>query len=111
MKIERETHGEAVILTLNGRLDSRTSGLFEAAMNAAFEGGATSIVVDFSSIEFLSSAGLRVLLVGAKQANALSGKLMCAGMSDPVYDVFEKCGMATIIQHVPQRADAIGQLA
>lgn len=111
MQISQENLGKAVVVAVTGRIDSRTSQEFENKLLGVFEEGATNVIIDFSNVDFLSSAGLRVLLLGAKRANSNHGKLMCCSMSENIRDVFDKCGMGTIIRAFSSRQDCLTGLS
>ncbi len=105
---ERETN----ILTLVpvGRVDSSNAPLFERVLKDWIDDGETNIIVDFSKLSFISSSGMRVLLIGAKSVRAISGKLVLCGMRDSIREIFSISGFDTIIPVVKDRtaaADAI----
>jgi anti-anti-sigma factor len=93
-----ETFGGKAVLFVSGRIDSATAADFEAALFDAFgqadDGGLT---VECSALEYISSAGLRVLLMGAKrQRKAKLGYALCA-LSDNIRKVFTMGGFEKLI--------------
>ena len=93
INIERE-NGKA-LMKLEGRLDTTTAPELEKAINA--EGDALkSLVLDFKGVDYISSAGLRVLLSAQKKMNA-QGNMELRGVSEAVMDVFEMTGFADIL--------------
>ncbi len=79
-----------------GRLDASTSNDFEEKVIAAIENGETEIIVNFSELDYISSSGLRVLLVGAKKLKALSGSVTLSGLKKHIKEVFEIAGFTPL---------------
>ena len=99
MVITEKKEGDLLTLVLEGRLDTTTAGSLQEALIPAFD-TAKDISLDFSAIDYVSSAGLRVLLMGQKKALATGGKLSLKGVSEDVMEVLEMTGfdeMLTII--------------
>jgi anti-anti-sigma factor len=80
-----------------GRFDASTAAQHEEEMRRLLDGDAHSVELDFSNIEFLSSAGLMVLLVTAKAAEAKGGTLQLRGASAPIRAVIRTVGFADIV--------------
>lgn len=95
MTITKTQNGEALTIALEGRLDTMTSPELEAELNKSLA-GAETLVMDFSKLEYISSAGLRVLLSAHK---AMSGKdgMKVTNVNDIVQEVFEVTGFADIL--------------
>ncbi|SKB46942.1 STAS domain-containing protein [Sphingopyxis flava] len=100
MEIGEETKGAALLLTLNGRLDSNTAPGLEAVLPARIEQQETTII-DLSHVSYVSSAGLRVLLKGAKTARATHRHLILSGLSASVREVFDISGFSSIFAIEP----------
>lgn len=105
MEIKQESLGEAVILVPVGRVDSATAKAFEARLLQVVNSGAVRVVVDFSELDYISSAGLRVVLVGAKMTRAPRKFALC-GMKPHIREVFDVSGFAKILSILPDRAAA-----
>ena len=95
MTIEKKTNGNALEISLEGRLDTMTAPELEAELNQSL-GSVDSLTLDFSKLEYISSAGLRVLLSAHK---ALSGKggMKLRNVNEIVQEVFEVTGFADIL--------------
>ncbi len=90
IEITTATQGEVQVLVARGSLDANTSGAFEAKLlEAVAKGGPPLVVVDMAGVDFVSSAGLRALLVATRQARARLGALAVACLTDAVRDIFE----------------------
>lgn len=95
MNIEK-TVGDALTLSLSGRLDTSTAPKLQEALIPAFD-ESKRIVLDFAGIEYVSSAGLRVLLLGAKAAKAAGGTQTLINVSGEVMEVFELTGFDSVL--------------
>ena len=95
MTISKTQNGSALTLALEGRLDTVTSPELEAELKGCM-GGAESLTLDFSKLDYISSAGLRVLLSAHK---AMSGKggMKVANVNEIVQEVFDVTGFADIL--------------
>ena len=75
MQITQSQERDVTILAFAGHLDTKTSKEAEDAINAALGGGATKLGIDFTALDYISSAGLRVLLATMKRVKKVGGKL------------------------------------
>ena len=107
MEIHEERAEGIVTLCLRGRLDSSTSGEFEEKLGSLFDGGENRIIADLSQLEYVSSAGLRVFLVGAKRASKEEGKLSLCSMREQVKEVFDIAGFSALFPMYDSRQDAL----
>ena len=95
MNINIKKENEATIIEIAGRLDTTTAPELEKAINAEGE-ELKSLVLDFNGVDYISSAGLRVLLTAQKKMNA-QGSMELVGVSEAVMDIFEMTGFADIL--------------
>ncbi len=107
MEITQTSDPAFTTVHLNGRLDATTSAQVEATVTAVFQGGAKALVIDFTRLDYISSAGLRVLLSAAKHAKTAGAKLALFGLSEEVRQIFDISGFTTILPIFPD-ADAAG---
>ena len=96
MEIIKNVNGSEVVLSLKGRLDTTTAPSLDAAVNE-IANNAKSIVFDFTDLEYLSSAGLRVILVTQKTMSAKGGKFVIKHVNDTIMDVFDMTGFTSIL--------------
>lgn len=94
--IEKKQEG-IDIFQLKGRLDSNTSPEFEKTVFSAIQNGSTQMVVDFENLDYISSAGLRVILKAAKELKRSEGIFVLCSMKDYVKEVFEISGFDTFL--------------
>ena len=95
MTIERNVNGAVVTLKIVGRLDTSTAPALEAAVDSC----ATDIkelILDCSTLEYVSSAGLRVILKAQKQMN-VQGSMKLIGVNETIMEVFDITGFADIL--------------
>lgn len=110
MEIREETVGEATILVPLARVDSSTAKAFEARVLAVVNTPtALKIIIDFTELNYISSAGLRVVLVGAKMTRGARKFALC-GMKPHIREVFDVSGFAKILSIYPDRAAALAAL-
>lgn len=111
MNIVEHTEGDVVILAPDGRLDSNTSSTLEGHLMGLINGGAKAVIIDFTNLGYVSSAGLRVLLMGAKKIKAGGGKMTLCALSDNILDVFRISGFDKIFTISTTREEALGGVA
>lgn len=80
------------IIRVTGRLDTATSGEFQAVCLQLLAEGKHQLVLDFETLQYLSSAGLRGIIVAGKKAKAMQGKLLVCHLSGMVREVFVMSG-------------------
>jgi len=80
-----------------GRLDSNNSAAFEKEILAALDAGENQILLDFTDLAYISSAGLRVVLLTAKKTKASSGKLVLCNLNESINEVFIVSGFNSIL--------------
>ena len=95
MTITKELNGTELKIALEGRLDTMTAPELEAELNQNL-GNAESLTLDFSKLEYISSAGLRVLLSAHKMMSAKGG-MKVTHVNEIVSEVFEVTGFADIL--------------
>ena len=95
MTIAKQQNGSALTLALEGRLDTVTSPELEKELKASLN-GADSLILDFSKLDYISSAGLRVLLSAHKQMSTKGG-MKVTNVNEIVREVFDVTGFADIL--------------
>ena len=95
MTIETKTEGGKVTLSLAGRLDTTTASELEKAVDGVLD-NATDLVFDMTELEYISSAGLRVILKAQKAMNT-KGSMKLTGVNDSVMEVFDITGFLDIL--------------
>ncbi len=109
MDITTRTQNGVTLVAFAGKLDSNTSPQAQQALDAILAGGARKMVVDFTALDYISSAGLRVLLGAAKRLSAGGGggALRLFGLNETIREVFDISGFSTILAVFATEADAL----
>lgn len=97
MEITQQEIDNCLVLRPNGRIDSQSAPDFQSQVIGLIEGGQTRVVLDFSQIEYISSAGLRVVLMAAKRCKAGAGGFAMFALADHIKEVFEISGFLKIL--------------
>ena len=95
MTIEKNLNGAELIVKVVGRLDTSTAPELEASLKESFE-GLEKLVLDFSELDYLSSAGLRILLQAQKTMNK-QGEMVVRNVNETISEIFEVTGFADIL--------------
>ena len=107
MTIEEVEDRGVVVIAPAGRVDSTTSDELDRRLRAVLDRKAPRVVVDLAQVEYISSAGLRVLLALAKRMREQKGALALASLGDAVRQVFELAGFLPLFTVAATRADAV----
>ncbi|MBD2867598.1 STAS domain-containing protein [Paenibacillus arenilitoris] len=110
MNIQAMERNGVTIIPLEGRLDGSNAAVAEQAFLQLLAEGKQRFVFDFSGLQYISSAGLRVILVAAKKLRATKGRMICAGLGEQVYDVFEMSGFTTILEMAATVEEAVEKM-
>ena len=111
MEVIEIKKGKALILEMKGRFDSGSAPSVEAKINEALVSGATNLILDFSNLEYISSAGIRVLVQSSKELEKRNGAILLASVPKqienvlyitgflPYFKMFENSEKA--LEHIP----------
>ena len=95
MTIEKELNGTELTVAITGRLDTTTAPQLEAEFKQSIN-GIEKLVLDFAALEYLSSAGLRVLLAAQKVMNK-QGEMIIKNVNDTINEIFEVTGFSDVL--------------
>ena len=95
MTIDKNVNGSTLTIGIQGRLDTTTAPQLEAELKSSVN-GITELVLDFKDLEYVSSAGLRVLLAAQKVMNK-QGSMVIKNVCENVMEVFEVTGFSDIL--------------
>jgi anti-anti-sigma factor len=110
VQISERREGEVVVLAPVGRIDNETSPVFQSRLLGAAGPAYQAVLVDFSGVEYISSAGLRVLLMAAKQSKATHGQLAVAALRPVVKEIFDISRFSHIVQIFGSTAEAVSAI-
>lgn len=106
------THdGEITSVLIDSRFDTLTSKEIEVKLMEVVDGGSKKVICDFSKTEYISSAGLRVMLSVAKKLQKNGGKIVLSCMKPFVYDVFKMAGFIQIFEIHETKEQAVTSLS
>ena len=107
MQVRTTGEDGVFIVTVDGRIDANTVGDLRAVMDGVIAEGGERMVADFSGVEFLSSASLRMILVVLKKARSRGGDLRLACVRESVGKIFDLTGFAGILKFYPDVESAV----
>ena len=107
MDVREEQVGGITLLQVTGRLDSTTSPALGERLSGILDAGAARLLVDFSQLEYISSAGFRILLQAAKRADQNAAKLVLCGLSAKVRQLFDIGGFLDLFSITSTREEGI----
>jgi len=109
MHIEFETGGAALVARISGKLDRATAPELERSIDARLADGPPCIVLDLAGLEYVSSAGLRILLLLGKKARAAGGGLAFCRLQGMVRELFAMAYFDTMFPtaNTPEQAAAM----
>ncbi|MDR2739611.1 MAG: STAS domain-containing protein [Treponema sp.] len=96
MEIVKSLSEGKVVISLNGKLSAATAGEFNAAVEDAL-GESGALVLDFKDVDYMASAGLRVLVAAQKKLYASGGSMVLLNVRKEVMEVFEVTGLDEVL--------------
>ena len=105
--MEQEQQGNVLILRISGRLDSLSSQEMEARIEKLIAQGETRILLDFTGVDYLSSAGMRMILATYKKVQGVLGQFALCSVGDGVMDILKMSGFDTLLHVYPTKEEAI----
>ncbi len=98
------------VMHVDGRMDASSVADFDAQWKKLLDDGLDKFVVDFGKLEYISSAGLRGVLMLAKASRAKKAQIVFAGMQSMVADMFKISGFSSILRTAPDTDSAVAML-
>jgi anti-anti-sigma factor len=95
----------------HGRIDSATGPAFEHDVLQQIDGGQRRLLLDFADLVYISSAGLRIVLLAAKRMKSAGGRLVLCSLNPQIAEVFEISGFNRILDIHPSRDTALSILS
>ena len=111
MEISEERRGEIIILSPAGRINNDTSPAFQTRLTGCVGSAAATVLVDLSHVEYISSAGLRALMIASKQSKATGGRLAVAALTPIVKEIFTISHFGLVVQVFETTAEALAALS
>jgi anti-sigma B factor antagonist len=95
LNINKQAENGKLVIALEGRLDTTTSPVLEVELKSSLD-GVTELIMDFEKLEYISSAGLRVLLSAQKTMNN-QGSMKVIHVNETIMEIFEVTGFSDIL--------------
>ena len=114
MNVASRRYANAVVLRINGRLDQETCEGFRDEITGYVERCASekdALILDLAGLEYVSSAGLRSLLIASRQMKAAQGRILVADMQPMVAEIFAISHFDLMFDVVPTVRDALGKVS
>lgn len=110
MELEIKKTNGAIVASVSGRINAVTATDFEKQISDSMESGEKFLVINMGNLEYISSAGLRVILATAKKLKAMQGDIFLVGLQGVVKEVFELSGFYSIFKVFDTEDEALKQL-
>ncbi len=114
MDLSHRRYADTVVLAPSGRIDHASAEAFKTALGphiAQCASGQDHIVLDLSGVDYISSAGLRILMLARKQAKAQGGTLALAGLTPVVQEIFEISRFTVVFDLYPSVRAALERVS
>ena len=98
---------DSLVVTLEGRIDANSAKDLESRCLAWIDEGHHKLILDFGRVSFISSAGLRALLLVAKKVEPIQGSVKLVALNHTLKDVFDISGFSNLFQIYPSAQDAL----
>jgi anti-anti-sigma factor len=106
MEAEVEEKGDVIVMRATGRLDAATSPGLEKQINSIIDSGHFKIILNFEHVDYLSSAGMRLMLSISRKLEKLEGKVVVCNMNDEVLEVIKIAGFTQVLEIYPSEEEA-----
>ncbi len=110
MDISVKDADEAVVLVVAGSMDADNAHELDKAIEARIEAGSPDIVLDLAGLEYISSAGLRVIMKSAKKLEVRRGSIVIVGLKGVVEEVFKVSGFYSLFRTYPSVDEALSAI-
>ncbi|MBU0972817.1 MAG: STAS domain-containing protein [Proteobacteria bacterium] len=110
MHVEHEIREDIDIVFLIGRIDAQSAPGVNQEIATVLENGRGKMLIDFKALEYISSAGLRVLITFAKKLKAAQGSLVLCNLNPKIYEVFDVSGFTAIFDIRTTQEEALKTL-
>ncbi len=105
------TVDDICVVRPKGRLDSTTSEMFERSLQENIDSGITRMLLDFSKLDYINSAGLRTVLLAGKRMKSMGRRMSLCSLNHQVNEVFEISGFSSVLDIHPSYDAAVTRLS
>jgi anti-sigma B factor antagonist len=107
MELLEQKTDQCVVVSINGRLDTTNYAILEKKLMDLIEGHQEKILVECSNMDYISSSGLRILLMALKKISSVKGKFALCGLQENINEIFEISGFTSIFEIHPTKDEAL----
>ena len=107
MEIHEQKTDQCVIIGIEGRLDTTNYTVLEKKLVELVDNHQDKILVECSKMDYISSSGLRILLMALKKITLMKGKFALCSLQENIHEIFEISGFTSIFEIHPSREDAL----
>ena len=107
MNTKWESHDGAIVATVDGRVDGANAHEFQEALEAVINASESAVILDFAQLTYISSAGLRVVLLAAKELRKQDKRFAVCSLAGSILEVFKISGFDQIIPVHASQAEAL----
>lgn len=110
VEVTENQEGEIFVLHLDGRLDAASSPILERKIGAIIDGGTRKLLLCFEGVDYLSSAGMRLLLTTGKRLGVEGGKMAVCAVKTDVMEVIKMAGFDRVLRLYKTEKEALAAL-
>lgn len=110
MKIKDQKINNAIVLEINGRIDTSNYGKIDEVFSKHLNKNENNIIVDFKEMDYISSSGLRILLTTFKKIKAKKGNFMLCSLQENIKEIFDISGFTNIFKIFANQEEAIKEM-
>ena len=98
---------ETTVIGIEGRLDTTNYAILENKLMSLIDGGQVKIIMDCSKMDYISSSGLRVFLLGLKKITIMKGRFILTDLQETIREIFEIAGFTSIFEIYKTQEEAL----
>lgn len=110
MEAHVEEKGDVVVVRVDGRLDAASSPQLEKQINSIIDAGHFKLLLNLGNVDYLSSAGMRLMLSVTKKLKHLEGKVVVCSLNEDVMDVIKMAGFTQVLEIYPTEEESFAHL-
>jgi anti-anti-sigma factor len=110
VELSESSDGAVTVIAVKGRLDSATAPALDERLSRTLAAPSRRLLIELSQLEYISSAGFRILLLATRQADASDGRIVLAGVSGKVRDLFDLGGFLDMFRICGTRDEGVAAL-
>jgi anti-anti-sigma factor len=107
MEISEQKTDQCMVIGIRGRLDTTNYGILEKRLMELIDQHEARILVECSTMDYISSSGLRILLMALKKVTLAKGRFVLCGLQENIHEIFEISGFTSIFEIHPSMEDAL----